>query len=213
MASKTPTPKIGTLKAGQKHGMLTAIAFVRRNSDCRPVWKWLCDCGKTHEANAKNVLKGKQRSCGCLHDGRPSHGLSKTPEYRIWGEMIQRCTNPDNKNFVNYGGRGIKVCERWRSFASFYEDIGPRPSPSLTIERVDNNGWYCKENCKWSTRIENASNTRSNRYVWYDEKKFTISAIARLHKIKPETFRQRLNAGWNIHDALTTKVRQFRKSL
>lgn len=94
------------------------------------------------------------------------HGMSKTPEYRIWAAMINRCSNSGCSSFKNYGGRGIKVCDRWRmSFLSFIEDIGFRPSNKHSIERIDNNLDYCKENCKWATKKDQSANRRTARMI------------------------------------------------
>lgn len=210
MASKSNTPKQSSLKAGQKFSNLTAIEFVRINNDRRPVWKWLCDCGKTHEISARHVLRGTTKSCGCLSrkGNHYTHGMRKAPEYRVWAGMIQRCTNPNHDAFHNYGERGIKICDRWKkSFASFYEDMGQRPSPKHTIERIQNDESYCKENCKWATRQEQARNTRQNIYVWYKWKKTAVSDLAASHGIPYERLRCRLKKGWDIYTALTRKSR------
>jgi hypothetical protein len=90
------------------------------------------------------------------------HGGSKLPEYQIWSAMIQRCLNPNNKRYKDYGGRGIKVCDRWLEFENFYEDIGPRPTPEHVIDRINNDGPYEKSNCRWATPSESARNKFRN---------------------------------------------------
>jgi len=102
----------------------------------------------------------KQRFSGFVH------GMFGTPEYWSWGGMIQRCHNPSNPAFHNYGGRGIKVCKRWRKFENFYADMGPRPSPNHTLDRINNNHGYNPKNCRWATWLQQASNRRPKSNPW-----------------------------------------------
>lgn len=108
-----------------------------------------CDCGKLKSIVISSVKRGKTKSCGCLQ-GQLKHGKYRTKEYNTWNSMIQRCTNPNHRHFNHYGGRGIKVCHRWlESFENFYEDMGECVDSSLTLDRVDVDGDYTKENCRW----------------------------------------------------------------
>jgi hypothetical protein len=126
------------------------------------VWECLCDCGNTVYAHTGSLTSGKTKSCGCLRKDRTTkHHMSSSCEYRVWASMKDRCSNSKNKRYKDYGGRGIDVCQRWKdSFTNFLEDMGARPSPQHSIDRIDNNMGYIPDNCKWSTRSEQQRNKR-----------------------------------------------------
>lgn len=119
-----------------------------------------------------NLVFGKSTGCGCRRIPPRTHGLSNAPEYHIWGSMRQRCDNPNNKRFSDYGGRGIKYSDDWKHFERFYEDMGPRPSSQHSLERLDNNGNYTAVNCKWATAIEQNHNRRLKRIEHFGDKEF-----------------------------------------
>lgn len=141
--------------------------------------------------------------------GKPTQGLSYTSEYRAWQTMRLRCTVPANAAYPNYGGRGIKVCERWlNSVEAFIDDMGPKPSPKHELDRYpDNDGNYEPGNCRWATRSENDRNLRNNRIVEHEGEALTIAAWAERYGIRPDTLLKRINSGWLVSEALLTPTR------
>lgn len=185
----------------------------------RKTGRWfrcLCDCGQEGIVRGDQLRNGTSRSCGCLSSEihadlarrlRLTHGGRKSPEYQVWIQMLQRCKNPRNRNYKNYGGRGITVCERWRDFSAFMEDMGSRPHAGLTIERKDNNRGYTAENCIWGTREEQANNSRHNRLITFNNQTLTVSQWAALLGMKSTVIINRLRIGWPEELALTTPIR------
>jgi hypothetical protein len=136
------------------------------------LWECLCDCGNRHFAKADHLRAGGVRSCGCLHKeeltkAMTKHGFSGQPIHNNWMGMIDRCTNPNSHAWKNYGGRGINVSPEWMDFETFYRDMGEKPK-GTSLDRVDVNGNYSKENCKWSTFKAQARNTRRNLIIEFN---------------------------------------------
>ncbi len=130
------------------------------------------------------------------------HGMWKTPEFNVWCGMIKRCGSKNNKDFDRYGGRGIKVHERWHEFSNFIADMGLRPSPKLTIERIDRNGDYCKENCAWETQKKQQNNRSNNRIVIVNGVSMTLSQACEATGARRNIVNLRLLRGWPIERAL-----------
>lgn len=128
-----------------------------------------------------------------------------TPEYRSWLAMKSRCYYSKNIEYKNYGARGITVCEEWRnSFEKFLEDMGEKPDKSYTLDRIDNSQNYCKDNCKWSSKIEQSNNTRKNVFIEYNGEKLTLAQWSEKLGINKQTLKTRYNQGWSIEKMFST---------
>ncbi len=143
-----------------------------------------------------------------MHTVRIRKGLSNTPEYKVWKEMIRRCTNHNHKRYAEWGGRGIGVCERWEVFSNFITDMGLRPTKGMSIERRDNNKGYNPENCYWATALEQNNNTKSNRLMSFMGMTNTLAVWARVLGLNYNTVRSRVYIlGWSDHQALSVPIK------
>lgn len=153
---------------------------------------------------------GGARSCGCLRKEHPNslkHGMSESREFRIWAEMHKRCTNPKFKSFAYYGGRGISVCDRWKRFENFFQDMGRCPT-DWTLDRIDVNGNYEPANCRWASRKTQSRNKRSNHLLNFNGKTQCISAWAEEIGMKRDTLKRRIYLGWSTERALTEGIKK-----
>lgn len=209
---------------GQKFGRLVVIEQAGKDKQGRYRWLSECDCGNKIVTNGYYLRCGDTKSCGCLNiektiERSTNHGhktREKTSEiYEAWKGMIQRCTNPKNKAYHNYGGRGITVCNRWlHSFENFNEDKGKDWKPGLTIERKDNEGNYEPENVEWIPREQQQRNTRRNRLITCFGKTKCLAAWAEEYNIPYGTLLARIDRlGWSTEKALTTPVRKKKGGL
>lgn len=185
----------------QRFGRLTVIDSAPNNKFGHTCWKCLCDCGNTIVTETNDLRRGHTKSCGCLQKEtvcklRATHKLSKTRIYKVWQDMKARCYNKNNKFYDSYGKRGISVCQEWRnSFEEFHkwaESTGY--SDSLTLDRIDVNGNYNPENCKWSTIYEQASNRRTTHYVTYHGETDSFDNMCRKLNVNSKTIRGRMRS-------------------
>lgn len=198
---------------GQQFGRLTVIARAgfRGTSSA---WLCQCECGNTKNMSSKHLRGGATKSCGCLLkdtaralliDMNYSHGLSRTRLYKTWTSMHQRCTNTKNKYFYNYGGRGIKVDQSWDEFQNFVNDMG-YPQDGQTLDRIDNDKGYSKDNCKWSDRFEQMRNTRRTVKLEYNGVTKCLKDWAAEVGIGATVLKYRVNKGWSAERIFTTPV-------
>jgi hypothetical protein len=206
-------------------GKLTVLKFIER-IDRRNWWLCRCECGTEKRIMGQSLKAGCTTSCGCWNRIAiglrvTTHGATKgrirgqriSEEYALWSAMRQRCTNPNNRRFKDYGGRGITVCERWLKYENFLIDLGPRPSPKHSIERLDNNGNYGPDNCRWATAREQQRNMRTNRLLTFDGKTKCVAAWAEDLGMSSTCLSTRLRRGWSIERYLNHPVQYKRIAL
>jgi hypothetical protein len=181
--------------------------------------KWLCrcDCGNEHIVRGADLVNGLVRSCGCLKDELArarltTHGHTGggkvSKEYNAWHHAKRRCSDPSESQFCDYGGRGIRMCQRWAdSFEAFLADMGPCQS-GKSLDRIDVDGHYEPDNCRWATRLEQMNNMRTSRYVVLDGKRMTVAEASRLRGIRSYLVYGRLKSGWSIERALSEPVKK-----
>ena len=154
---------------GQKFNRLTVKSFSHTDAHRSSYWNCTCDCGNTTIVRSTHLKAKHTQSCGCVQrEAVSKHGKWQAPEFNVWSAIFDRCYNPNTKRYPYYGGRGIKICDRWKhSFQNFIDDMGERPSSKHSIDRIDNNKDYTPDNCRWAT-YEQQNNNRSNTvYVHY----------------------------------------------
>ncbi len=190
--------RFGRLEVIERRGCLKGMA----------TWLCKCDCGIDKLVASYYLLNGKTRSCGCLaneHENkfgshRATHRMTRSKIYRTWASMLSRCNNRNVPGYKNYGARGIKVCDRWLSFDNFYADMGNAPK-DMTLDRIDNDGGYSPENCRWATRSEQSRNRRiakNAKILVIDGKKRLVIDVAAEYGINRSTLRSRISRGWTV---------------
>lgn len=201
---------------GQRFGRLVVVCRAANDGRGKQTcWLCRCDCGRESSPRAGSLKNGNTTSCGCAKTdssrARRTHGGAVggrlTPEYTAWRSMLARCHRPTNCAWANYGGRGITVCPKWRaSYAAFLADMGPRPSPIHSLDRIDNDGNYEPGNCRWATNGEQSRNTRNVVVLEYGGERLCITDWAIRAGMQTNTLRTRLRSGWPLALALTAPV-------
>lgn len=199
-------PKTVIDLTGRKFSRLTISSFGGMKKG-QALWRVRCECGTEKIVRGTNIKSGRTKSCGCYNKavaGEQSitHGLSRSPTYKTWSGMLQRCHNKNNSRFKDYGARNITVCERWEKFENFLQDMGPRPLGRLTIERIDNEQGYYPDNCRWATYLEQGQNTRKTRLLFHDGLTLSMSAWGRKKGILRATISRRLRSNCSTDKAL-----------
>ena len=195
------------LQLGRKINRWTVIETGLIQSHRRYV-RVKCDCGTIKVVRERSVANEDSKSCGCLRAETTkclftTHGMSNMPEYVVWESMRQRCYDKNCECYPHYGGRGIRVCDRWNDFASFFADMGKRPTDKHSIERIDNECNYFPDNCVWATAEQQGNNKRNNRLLTAFGETHTIRQWSRIKNIDYFTLIWRDNNGWNPERTLT----------
>jgi hypothetical protein len=189
---------------GRRFGRWQVLSKVPAAGPGARYWKCRCDCGHESEVRASVLSRGKSTSCGC--DASVTHGKSKTHLYTLWMAMKNRCYDSNIRDFHNYGGRGIQVCARWKhNFEAFLADMGERPSPDHSLDRIDNNGDYGPDNCRWATWKEQCRNRRTNKLLTIAGETKVLTDWIDQFGMHISTYRYRIRVmGMTEVEALTT---------
>jgi hypothetical protein len=202
--------------ADHRFGKLYVDGYSHIHNDKR-YWNCTCDCGKKIRVITYHLTSLTTTHCGCsrkvivhcrkfTRKGKSVHGMTHTPEYISWIGCKKRCTNIKHRNYKYYGARGIYVCDRWKhSFKNFYLDMGKRPA-GTSLDRIDNDGPYSPDNCRWATPRQQWENSRSPKTIEYRGIKTTYSDLARINNINISTFYYRIKRGWSIEKALSEPI-------
>lgn len=192
--------------ANRRFGRLTAVRFAGDGK-----WFCRCECGGSVTVITSNLTRGNTTSCGCaFREAHFKHGMGRTALYHAWVAMRARCNNPNDAAFANYGGRGIKVCERWNEFSNFLADMGARPK-GYQIDRIDNEGDYEPGNCRWVSPKANLNNKRSSHFLTWKGETLTITQWAERLGIHQRTLFNRIGRGWSMDRAMTAPTQIRRK--
>ena len=189
------------------------VVMSREGSDKNhnSLWRCRCDCGKEILVRGFTLRSGDIFSCGCESKRSTTHGESRTKLYHVWQGMKSRCNNPNYHQYYLYGGRGISVCDEWMDYINFKEwAINNGYKPGLTIDRIDTDGNYCPENCRWVTQKEQQNNKRTNRTITYNGETHSLMEWCELLQLNYERVSSRLDYGWTFEDAISLPKNSYR---
>lgn len=194
-----------------KFGYLTVLRFVSKSKNKSLLYECRCDCGNIVIKRGSHLRRHEVKSCGCYRKSETyinslklklrKHGLSKSPTYASWVAMKYRCLNSNHVAYARYGGRGIKVCQHWLIFENFLADMGKRPA-GATLDRINVDGNYCVENCRWASRKQQSRNRGNNHLLAFGGQRRTLAEWSEITGIKKTTIRERLNRGWEVKRTL-----------
>lgn len=195
-----------------RYGKLLVIERIANNSRGTATFLCKCDCGNYHTSSGMCLRQGKVKSCGCLNREKDKrHGMSKTPEFKTWQSIWQRCTNTKDANYKKYGAKGITVTDDWKTFEAFFFDMGNRPSPQHSIDRINNHQGYSKLNCRWATFSEQNRNKSDNRLLTMNGDTKSLAEWCEITGIPRHCLTGRLRRGWTEEKTLTYPYQQYKK--
>lgn len=201
---------------GQRFNNLLVIGRAENTKGGSTRWKCRCDCGNETIVSAGNLKSNAVKSCGCLRTvpSNKTHGLSKTPLYRMWRSMIYRCEDPKHSAYKRYGGRGITVCEEWHDFETFKKWVDEtKPNGNATVDRIDNNQGYSPDNCRWADMSTQANNRRSNRAISYNGETHNLMEWSKILGFNYKRVHNRMNKlGWSFEKSIETPVESKKRN-
>lgn len=207
-----PVPSNVQSLIGHKYNQFTVLAYAgfQKGKTC---WVCQCECGSQKVIRGNNLRTGTSRNCGCVRRKKitercTKHGMAtkanRSFEYGVWAGMLTRCKNPENPLYRNWAGKGVKVCQEWQSFENFHRDMGNSPSKKHSLDRINSNGDYCPENCRWADRTTQNNNRRDNIRVSWQGRTWTITELATFVGVPRKLLAQRISNGWDLEKALRT---------
>lgn len=193
---------------GQRIGRLTVLQQAGKDKNGLLLWKCQCDCGNIFVTRGQDIRRGKSTNCGCRHKEvlqkrNYRHGMAGTRPYRIWKAMHSRCYNPKVPSYADYGGRGIKICDRWKnSFENFWADMHDGYADDLEIDRIDHDADYCPENCRWASDKQQNRNKRNNHFCDTVFGRLTMADLSDISGLSYSAVKSRVKNGWSGNDIL-----------